>query len=150
MTVSLGPWLRQLACLSIDKVELDDGFVRMFSDKEAHMIDPITPSQFLQSEGVEDWRLTSEGATAFFRTRSFAESARFVQAISELPGVEDHHPGVDVRHDGVTVHMITYTDDYFGPSSRDVELARQISAVASKLAACRRGQTSPQARSMIN
>ena len=80
------------------------------------MNDPITPSQFNEAEGVEDWRLTSEGATAFFRTRSFAESARLVQTISELQGVEDHRPGVDVRHDGVTVHMITYTDDYFGPS----------------------------------
>jgi 4a-hydroxytetrahydrobiopterin dehydratase len=97
------------------------------------MSDQISPSQFHDAEGVEDWRLTSEGATAFFRTRSFAESARFVQAISELQGVEDHRPGVDVRHGGVTVHMITYTDDYFGPSQRDVELARQISAAARKL-----------------
>jgi 4a-hydroxytetrahydrobiopterin dehydratase len=105
----------------------------MFIDKENHMTDPITPSQFHQAEGVEDWRLTSEGATAFFRTRSFAESARFVQAISELQGVEDHRPGIDVRRDGVTVHMITYTDDYFGPSRRDLELARQISAVARQL-----------------
>jgi 4a-hydroxytetrahydrobiopterin dehydratase len=40
---------------------------------------------------------------------------------------------VDVRHDGVTVHMITYTDDYFGPSQQDVALARQISAAARKL-----------------
>lgn len=97
------------------------------------MTDSISPKQFYESEGVADWRLTCEGATAFFRTRSFAESARFVQAISELPGVEDHRPGVDVRHDGVTLHMITYTDDYFGPSQRDVELARQISAVGLKL-----------------
>jgi 4a-hydroxytetrahydrobiopterin dehydratase len=97
------------------------------------MTDPITPSQFHQAEGVEDWRVTSEGATAFFRTRSFAESARFIQAISELQGVEQHRPGIDVRHDGVTVHMITHTDDYFGPSRQDVELARQISAAARQL-----------------
>jgi 4a-hydroxytetrahydrobiopterin dehydratase len=105
----------------------------MFRDEEAPMTDQITPSQFHQAKGVEDWRLTSEGATAFFRTQSFAESTRFMQAISELQGVEDHRPGVDVRYDGVTVHMITYTDDYFGPSQRDVELARRISAVAQKL-----------------
>ena len=97
------------------------------------MTDPITPNQFHEAEGVEDWRLTSEGATAFFRTRSFAESARFVQAIGELPGVEDHRPGVDVRQDGVTVHMITYTEDYFGPSRRDVELARHVSGAARQL-----------------
>jgi 4a-hydroxytetrahydrobiopterin dehydratase len=97
------------------------------------MTDPISPSQFYEAEGVEDWRLTSEGATAFFRTQSFAESARLVQVISELHGIEDHRPGIDVRHDGVTVHMITYTGDYFGPSRRDVELVRQISAAAQKL-----------------
>ncbi|MBE0410556.1 MAG: 4a-hydroxytetrahydrobiopterin dehydratase, partial [Anaerolineales bacterium] len=97
------------------------------------MSDYITPNQFHEAEGVEDWRLTSEGATAFFRTRSFAQSARFVQAISELKGVEDHCPGVDVRQDAVTVHMITYSDDYFGPSLRDVELSRQISAAARQL-----------------
>jgi 4a-hydroxytetrahydrobiopterin dehydratase len=100
---------------------------------EVPMVEPITPSQFQEAEGVEDWRLTSQGATAFFRTRSFAESARFVLAISELQDAEDHRPGVDVRHGGVTVHTITRTDSYFGPSQRDVELARQISAAARKL-----------------
>ncbi|MEW5830538.1 MAG: VOC family protein [Chloroflexota bacterium] len=97
------------------------------------MTDSISPKQFHETEAVADWRLTSEGATAFFRTRSFAESARFLQAISELPGVEDYRPGVDVRQDGVTVHTITHTEDYFGPSQRDVELARRISSVAMKL-----------------
>lgn len=97
------------------------------------MTDQITPSQFHAADGVEDWRLTSEGATAFFRTRSFAESARFVQAIGELEGIEDHRPGVDVRQDGVTVHMITYTADYYGPSQRDIVLARRISAAARNL-----------------
>ena len=75
------------------------------------MTDQITPSQFHEAEGVEDWRLTSEGATAFFRTRSLPRrSVRL--AISEMPSVEDHRPSVDVRHDGVTVHMIPTT--YFG------------------------------------
>jgi len=97
------------------------------------MTDHITPNQFDHAEGVEDWRLTGEGATAFFRTRSFAESARFVQAISELQNVEAHLPNVDVRRGGVTVHMITVEDHYFGPSQRDVELARQISKAARKL-----------------
>ena len=56
-----------------------------------------------------------------------------MQAISELPSVEDHGPDVDVRGDGVTVRLITYTDDYYGMSQRDIELARQISAAARKL-----------------
>jgi 4a-hydroxytetrahydrobiopterin dehydratase len=94
------------------------------------MKDGITPSQFHASEGVEDWRVLAEGACAYFRTESFAAGARLVQAIGELPDLDDHPPDVDVRQDGVTVRLITVSDDWYGPSQRDVELARQISAVA--------------------
>jgi 4a-hydroxytetrahydrobiopterin dehydratase len=94
------------------------------------MTDRITLRQFHESEGVEDWRVLENGACAFFRTGSFAAGARFVDAISELSDLEEHHPDVDVRHNGVTVRLITITDDYYGMSQRDVELARQISAVA--------------------
>jgi 4a-hydroxytetrahydrobiopterin dehydratase len=94
------------------------------------MNDSITVRQFHESEGVEDWRVLSEGASAFFRTGTFAAAARLVQGISELPDLDDHQPEVDVRHDGVTVRLITITDDYYGMSQRDVELARRISAVA--------------------
>ena len=102
----------------------------MFDDEEARMIDRISPKQFHESEGVEDWRVLGDGACAYFRTGSFPAGARLVQAISALPGVENHPPDVDVRHDGVTVRLITIADDYRGMSARDVELARQISAAA--------------------
>ncbi len=97
------------------------------------MSDRITPRQFHESEGVEDWRVLGEGACTFFRTGSFAAGARLVQAISELPDLDDHHPDVDLRHDGVTVRLITIADDWYGMSTRDVELARQISSVAREL-----------------
>jgi 4a-hydroxytetrahydrobiopterin dehydratase len=98
------------------------------------MIDQISPKQFHEAEGVEDWRvLGGDGATAYFRTGSFAAGARLVQAISELPRVDDQRPAIDVRHDGVTVRMITFTADYGGMTRGHVELARQISAAARKL-----------------
>ncbi|HEV8143442.1 MAG TPA: VOC family protein [Methylomirabilota bacterium] len=98
------------------------------------MKDAISPKQFHEAEGTEDWRvLGGDGATAYFRTPSFATSAKLVQAISALPGVEDLEPAVDVRHDGVTVRMITFTKDYAGMTQRHVELARQMSAAARKL-----------------
>jgi 4a-hydroxytetrahydrobiopterin dehydratase len=102
----------------------------MFGDKETRMTDRLSSKQFHESEGVEDWRVLGDGACAYFPTGSFAAGARLVQVISELPGVDDHHPDVDVRRDGVTVRLITITDDYYGMSPRDVELARQVSAVA--------------------
>ena len=98
------------------------------------MKDAISPKQFHQADGTEDWRvLGGDGATAYFSTPSFATSARLVQAISALTGIDDERPAVDVRHDGVTVRMITFTKDYAGMTQRHVELAREISAAARKL-----------------
>jgi 4a-hydroxytetrahydrobiopterin dehydratase len=94
------------------------------------MEDGITARQFRESEGVEDWPVVGDGACGYFRTDSFAASIRLAEAISQLAGVEDHPPDVDIRPDGVTVRLITIADDWYGMSQRDVELARQISAVA--------------------
>jgi 4a-hydroxytetrahydrobiopterin dehydratase len=97
------------------------------------MTERITPRQFHEADGIEDWRVLGEGACTFFRTGSFAAGARLVGVINELAGLDDHHPDVDLRHDGMTVRLITITDDHFGMSQRDVELAQQISAVAREL-----------------
>jgi 4a-hydroxytetrahydrobiopterin dehydratase len=97
------------------------------------MTERITARQFHEADGVEDWRVVGEGACTYFRTRSFAVGARLVHAVSELAGLEDHHPDLDLRSEGVTVRLITTTHDYFGLSERDVELARQISAAAREL-----------------
>ncbi len=97
------------------------------------MTERITPRQFHEADGVEDWRVVGEGACTYFRTGSFAAGARLVLAISELAGREDHHPDLDLRSEGVTVRLITITHDYYGLSERDVELARQISAAAREL-----------------
>jgi 4a-hydroxytetrahydrobiopterin dehydratase len=94
------------------------------------MSEHITARQFGEADGVEDWRVLSEGACTYFRTGSFAAGARLVEAIAELAGIDDHSPDVDLRRDGMTVRLITITDDYYGMSQRDVELARQISQVA--------------------
>lgn len=94
------------------------------------MSERITAREFHETEGVEDWRVIGDGACTYFRSGSFAAGARLVQAIGALEGLDDHAPDIDLRHDGVTVRLITVADDYYGMSRRDVELARQISAVA--------------------
>jgi 4a-hydroxytetrahydrobiopterin dehydratase len=94
------------------------------------MTEPISWRTFRESAGTEDWRNLSDSACALCRTGSFAASARFVAAICELPGVEDHQPAIDIRQDGVTVQLVTVTEAYDGMSRQDVELARQISALA--------------------
>jgi 4a-hydroxytetrahydrobiopterin dehydratase len=97
------------------------------------MSDQITPSQFEESPGAEDWRVLSDGANAFYRTDSMASAARFVHAISEIADIENHLPDIDLRPAGVTVRLITFTSDFGGLTTRDLDIARQISAAAKKL-----------------
>jgi len=97
------------------------------------MTDQISPKQFGESEGVQDWRVLGDGAHAYFRTGSLAAGARLLQAISELPGIDDVRPDVDVRHDGVTVRMVAFIEGYGGMLRSHVELARKISAAARTL-----------------
>lgn len=94
---------------------------------------PVTPSEFEAADGLEDWRVLSDGACAYFPTRSFAESAGLVRAIGEIAGIEGHPPAVDLRNAGVTVRLVTLTTDYMGMTEHDIWLARQISAVARSL-----------------
>ncbi len=95
------------------------------------MTESISPRQFHEAAGVEDWRVLFDGACAHFRTGSFAAGVAFVDAIGRLADAADHHPDVDLRPDGATVRL--RTDDVDGLSERDVELARQISAAAREL-----------------
>jgi 4a-hydroxytetrahydrobiopterin dehydratase len=97
------------------------------------MTERITATQFGGSQGVGDWRVINDGACAFFRTRSIGESAKLVQAIGAISGIDAHRPLIDVRPNGVTVCLLTRESDYYGMSQRDVEFARQISTAAHTL-----------------
>ncbi|HEX6954861.1 MAG TPA: hypothetical protein VF156_08270, partial [Agromyces sp.] len=56
--------------------------------------DPITPQQFHDADGVDDWRVLYWGAHAFFRADSYAVAVRFVAAITALDEVVRHEPDV--------------------------------------------------------
>jgi len=95
------------------------------------MIERISPRQFHEADGVEDWRVLGDGACTFFRTGSFAAGVALVDVIGRLADAADHHPDIDLRYGAVTVRLWTHEVD--GLSERDVDLARQISAVACEL-----------------
>jgi 4a-hydroxytetrahydrobiopterin dehydratase len=92
------------------------------------MTERISPRQFHEAAGVEDWRALFNGASAHFRTGSFAQGVELVDAIGALADAANHHPDVDLRYRGVTVRLITHDVD--GLSDRDVDLARRISVAA--------------------
>jgi len=97
------------------------------------MMEPISAKDFHEAAGTEEWRIVGDGACTFYRAGSFAGGARLVQAISQVPGIEDHPPYVDLRQEGVTIRLITIEGTYYGMSRRDLEVARQISAAAREL-----------------
>jgi 4a-hydroxytetrahydrobiopterin dehydratase len=101
-----------------------------FNEEEKRMTEPVTAREFHADPSVAEWRVIGDGACTYFRTGSFAESARLVHAISELSDLDVHPPDVDLRREGVTVRLITSSDDHYGISQRDVERAREISAAA--------------------
>jgi len=93
----------------------------------------ITPRQFEDAEGTDDWRVLADGAHAFFRTGSLTAGARLAQAVGDLEGTGPGRPDIDVRHDGVTLRLVTATDDSFGMTTDDVDLGSRISAAAQEL-----------------
>lgn len=92
------------------------------------MSDPVTPSEFSECAGVEDWRVEADGASALFRTGSFSVGVALVNVIGALAEAAHHHPDLDLRYASVRVRLTTH--DLGGLSQRDVKLARQISAAA--------------------
>jgi 4a-hydroxytetrahydrobiopterin dehydratase len=93
----------------------------------------LTAAQFSASPGVADWRVVWGGglAMARFLTGSFATGVALVAAIGELATASGHIPDVDVRPDSVAIRLRTV--QVHGLTSRDVSLAREISAAAARL-----------------
>jgi 4a-hydroxytetrahydrobiopterin dehydratase len=94
------------------------------------MSEGITPRQFHEADGVDDWRVVANAACTHFRTGSFTAGVELLDAIGELAEGVDHHPEVDLRYAGVTVRLTTHG---LGLSDLDVALARQISIAAREL-----------------
>ena len=97
------------------------------------MSDSITAEEFTGAEGLRDWRVADQVASARFHTGSFATGVEFVVAIGRDADAANHHPDVDLRYDHVDVYLTSH--DVGGLSRRDMALARKISAAARKVGA---------------
>lgn len=97
------------------------------------MTERISPRQLAQAPGLQDWRIIWGGAwaCAHFRTPSFSVGASLVRAIAEAATTANRHPDVDLRPEGVTVRL--RGDGPEGFRTRDIELARTVSAAARAL-----------------
>ncbi len=55
-------------------------------------METITPKDFRESPGVDQWRAGRNGATVEYRTGDFATGTKLFAAISELAEAANHHP----------------------------------------------------------
>lgn len=82
-------------------------------------------------EGLDDWRLLYRTLHARFRTGDFATGLALVTRIALAADAANHHPDVVLTYPHVEVRLTSHDVD--GVTSRDIALARQISAIAADL-----------------
>ena len=85
----------------------------------------------MQAEELDDWRFFLMRLHARFRTGSFAKGLELVTRITEAAEEANHHPDVVLTYPQVDVDL--HSHDVGGVTSRDVDLARRISAIAAEL-----------------
>ena len=94
------------------------------------MTQQISDAEFSTADGVTEWRALFWGAKTLYETGDFATGAALVAAIAKEADALGHAPLIDLRPDTVTVQVIT---PGVGLSDLDLELARRISRVATRL-----------------
>ncbi len=92
----------------------------------------VPADAFTDLDGLDGWRHDGDALRACFRVEGFAQGASLVADIARLADDLDHHPDIDLRYPG-DVHL-TVTTHAAGDqvTDRDVDLARRISAMASR------------------
>jgi 4a-hydroxytetrahydrobiopterin dehydratase len=87
----------------------------------------LTVQQILDAD-LGDWRKLAQALHARFLTRNFAAGLDFVTAITAAAEAANHHPDVTLTYPFVDIKLLSH--DVSGITERDVDLARQISAIA--------------------
>ena len=95
------------------------------------MVERITPRQFHDSDGVDDWRVLWSVAFAVFRTGDFATGLKLVDEIGRLAESAGHHPDLNLRARVLEVRLVT--KERWSLTDLDLSLARQISQAARAL-----------------
>ena len=95
------------------------------------MAERITPQQFHDAAGVDDWRVLWSVAFAVFRTGDFASGLRLVEEIGRLSAAADHHPDLNLRSGVLEVRLVT--KEHWSLTDVDLSLAQEISVAARRL-----------------
>jgi 4a-hydroxytetrahydrobiopterin dehydratase len=94
----------------------------------------VTADEFATLSGLDDWRFGVSAIHATFLAGSYTAAAELVSHVTEAAERAEHHPDIDVRYPGrVRIDLTTHATG--GVTTRDVELAREISALAAQAGA---------------
>jgi 4a-hydroxytetrahydrobiopterin dehydratase len=85
----------------------------------------------MAEDGLDDWRFFLMRLHARFKTRSFVKGLELVTRITEAAEEVNHHPDVVLTYSQVDIDQ--WSHDVGGVTSRDLDLARRISAIAAEL-----------------
>jgi len=90
----------------------------------------LSATQVREAE-LGDWRQILGRLKARFRTGDFATGMALANRISDAAEAADHHPDLLITYSDLIVTLSSH--DVHGITSRDVDLARQVSAIAADL-----------------
>jgi 4a-hydroxytetrahydrobiopterin dehydratase len=79
-------------------------------------------------EQLPEWRRDGDEIVREYELPTFPEAIGFVVKIADLAEAANHHPDLDIRYTKVRVALTSH--DTGGLTTRDVELAKKIDAVA--------------------
>lgn len=85
----------------------------------------------VRDASLEDWRQILGRLKARYRTGDFRTGLALVNMIGAAAEAAHHHPDIQLTYSDVIVTLVSH--DVGGITSRDIELARQISIEAAEL-----------------
>ncbi len=88
-------------------------------------------AQQVHDAGLDDWRQIQGRLKARFRTRTFTTGLTLLNQIGAAAEEADHHPDLTLTYTDLVVTLSSH--DVRGITSRDIDLARQITACAGEL-----------------
>ena len=78
--------------------------------------------------GLDGWKLKEDKIKKYYKFADFAEALAFVNKVGEIAERLDHHP--DIKLGWGYAKVKTTTHDRDGLTDFDIELARQVDAIA--------------------
>ena len=77
------------------------------------------------------WSLENGELVRSLTFKDFLEAIRFVNQVADAAEQAQHHPDIDIRYNRVRLGLVTH--DAGGITTKDVDMARKVSDLASKV-----------------